>query len=320
MNNNRKLCVAVCICTFKRPAQLSRLLSGLDEQVFASALAVTITIIVVDNSPQEEGAQVCRDYDGPWQMTYKVEARAGISHARTTSLSAVPSDCNVVAMIDDDERPEPTWLANLLDARERSGADIVVGRTTPVFPPATPTWVSDTGFFLKPQNQEQLADLDSNPPAATCNVMFDAALLHAPGVYFAPEFGLSGGEDKMLFQSLKQQGKRFVWAPEARVSEFIPAERAQLSYMLREAYRRGWVINSIKLRLKSRSTLHSVKIVVKLLLRAVFGIAKNLLLVLLNLVRGRSVWVPFGLNIASNLGTVAGVLRIPNRHYRRAGA
>jgi glycosyltransferase involved in cell wall biosynthesis len=291
-------------------------LSALDAQVFPAIPGPDVTIIVVDNSPGQEAAEVCRAHPGAWPVQYLVESRAGISHARNTSLGAVAPDRDYIAIIDDDEVPEPNWLASLLEASAHSGADVIVGRTIPVFPPATPGWVAETGFFLKPQNQDALAELDPNPPAATCNVLLDATLLRNPGLVFDPELGLSGGEDKLLFQSLKQQGHRFAWAGDARVNEYIPAERARLSYMLRESYRRGWVVCRIKLRLKSRSAAHSVKIVCKLLLRSLAGALKNTALMLANLARGRAAWVPFGLGTAGNIGTVAGVLRIPNRHYR----
>lgn len=291
-------------------------MSALDAQVFAAVATPDVRVIVVDNSPGREAADVCRARAGTWPVHYVVEPRAGISHARNTALGAVAPDCDCIAMIDDDEVPEPSWLEQLLEARARSGADIIVGRTVPVFPQGTPAWVAETGFFLKPQNQTLLTELDPNPPAATCNVLLDASLLREPGLAFDPALGLSGGEDKLLFQSLKQQGRRFAWAADARVSEYIPVERARLSYMLRESYRRGWVVCRIKLRLKSRSAAHSVKIVCKLLLRSLAGALKNTALLLLNLARGRAAWVPFGLGTAGNIGTVAGVLRIPNRHYR----
>ncbi|MGB1142161.1 MAG: glycosyltransferase family 2 protein, partial [Halioglobus sp.] len=288
MSDIRRVSMAVCICTFRRPDELARLLRGLDEQSFPADVAVNLALIVVDNSPGREAERVCSQYSGRWRLLYLVEPRTGISHARNTSLAAVSDDCDFIAMIDDDEVPDPGWLASLLEVQQRSGADVVVGRTRPAFPTATPGWVEETGFFLKPRNQDDLAEMDPNPPAATCNVMIDVALLREPGLAFDPALGLSGGEDKMLFQSLKQQGRRFAWAPDARVTEFIPPERARLSYMLRESYRRGWVVHRIKLGLKSRSALHSLKIVLKLLVRSLLGFLGNTLMMLLNLARGRA--------------------------------
>src|SRR5690606_26232391 len=140
-----------------------------------------------------------------------------------------------------DEVPAADWLDQLLNAQARSGADVIVGPATPVFPPATPDWVKASRLFVKPENWASLRELDPDPPAATCNVLVSAALFGPSGVNFDPALALSGGEDKLLFQSLKLSGHTFAWAATAHVSEWIPAERANLSYMWRESYRRGCV-------------------------------------------------------------------------------
>jgi GT2 family glycosyltransferase len=219
-------------------------------------------------------------------------------------------------MTDDDAVPEPNWLDQLLETQARSGADIVVGPTTPLFPPGTPDWVAATGFFLKPQNQASLRDMDPDPPAATCNVLLRADLLGESRLRFEPALAISGGEDKLLFQLLKARGFRFAWAAAARVVEWIPDERANLKYMWRESYRRGLVKFFVKRKTKSRSATHSLRIAIRLSLHSLVFIPYDGLRILFNLSRGRDIWVPHALNIARNLGTVAGVLGVSSRHYR----
>jgi len=271
---------------------------------------------VVDNSPAGDAVEVCRAHKSAWPLRYLHEPRPGISFARNTALAAVPEGTNFIAMIDDDEVPAPDWLDQLLDTQRRSGADIVVGPTTPIFPPETPDWVSACGFFLKPQNPHSLRKLDPHPSAATCNVLVRASLFGDSGISFDPALGLSGSEDSLVFQSLKRSGYQFVWASAAHVSEWIPAERANFAYMWREAYRRGCVRYFIKRRLKSRSALKSLRIAMRLLTRAVLSMVTELLHMLASMGRGRHVWVLHALNIADSVGTIAGVLHIPNRHYR----
>jgi GT2 family glycosyltransferase len=233
------------------------------------------------------------------------------------TLAAVPPGTDFVAMIDDDEVPDPDWLDQLLDAQTKSGADVVVGRTTPTFPAKTPGWVSASGFFPKPQNPDALGELDPDPPAATCNVLVRASLFDYSAAPFDTALALSGGEDKLLFQSFKLSGYKFTWAANAQVSESIPAERANFAYMWRESYRRGCVKYLVKRRLKSRSALRSLWIAIRLSIRSLGRIARDLLRAILACFgqHGRD-WVPHALNIADSLGTIAGVLQIPNRHYR----
>ena len=306
----------MCICTFKRPDGLLRLLAGLDQQVFRATPKPSVSIIVVDNSPSGDAAELCAAYASVWPLRYLHEPQPGISHARNTALAAVKPGISFIAMIDDDEVPAPDWLDQLLDAQARSGADIVVGRVTPVFAQGAPEWVRHSGYFLKPQKPDNLRELDPHPPAATCNVLVRANLLGASGLTFDPALGLSGGEDTMLFQTLKRSGYRFVWAAAAHVSEWIPAERANLAYMCREAFRRGSYRYYVKRRLKSTSVLHSLRLALRIVLRSVVSIVWNLLLALASLARGPRTCVPYALNIADSLGGIAGVLQIPNRHYR----
>jgi succinoglycan biosynthesis protein ExoM len=271
---------------------------------------------VVDNSPDGDAAPACHSRRWAWPLHYVHEPRPGISHARNAGLSAVPPGTDFIAMIDDDEVPAPEWLDRLLDAQIRSGADIVAGPAVPLFGSRTPEWVAASGFFLKPTNMHTLRDLDPDPPVATCNVLVRASLLGDVGLRFDPALALSGGEDKLLFQTLKLRGYRFAWAAQAVVSEWIPTERATLGYMWRESFRRGAVKYYVKRKLKSTTALRSARIATRLTLRCVAGIGWRLMCLLAHLWRGRGAWAPHALDIADNLGTLAGIAGITNRHYR----
>jgi glycosyltransferase involved in cell wall biosynthesis len=308
--------LAVCICTFMRPEGLQRLLNGLEQQVFSISPQPDVQLIVVDNSSNRSAAAACEAHQSRWPLHYLHETRPGISYARNTALAAVPPGTDFIAMIDDDEVPAPDWLDQLLQAQARSEADVVVGLATPVFPPQTPEWVAANAIFVKPENWQSLQELDPDPPAATCNVLVRAELLGPNGATFDPALALSGGEDKLLFQSLKLSGYKFAWAAAARVDEWIPAERATLAYMWRESYRRGTVKYFVKRRLKSRSLPGAVRIALRLVVRSTGLIIWSVLRMLPRLGQKRHAWVPYALNVADNLGTIAGVLQIPNRHYR----
>jgi len=285
-------------------------------QTFSFTLLPSVELIVVDNSPNRSAAAICDGHEAHWPLRYLHEPRAGISYARNTAIAAVPAGTDFIAMIDDDEVPAPDWLDHLLYTQERSDADIVVGPATPVFPQGTPNWVSASGFFLKPRKAHKLRALDTQPPAATCNVLVRASLLGASGHSFDPALALSGGEDALLFQSLRLKGCRFVWAADAHVSEWIPTERANLAYMWRESYRRGNVKFYVKSHRQATSATRALRIRLRLLLRAPMSIVADSLCMLANIGRGRAIWLPYVLNVADSLGIIAGVLQIPNRHYR----
>lgn len=157
--------MAVCICTFRRPDGLLNLLAGLDKQQFSAVPAPSITLVVVDNSPEGGAKLTCQAQQWAWPLHYVHEPRPGISYARNTALAAVPPGTDFVAMIDDDETPAPHWLDRLLHAQSRSGADVVVGPAIPEFPEGTPDWIKVGGIFHKPTNMHEMYDLHPDPAA-----------------------------------------------------------------------------------------------------------------------------------------------------------
>jgi len=312
--------VAVCICTFRRPAGLRHLLTCLASQTFNDVPAPEISVIVADNEANPENRRICSAFKQTrfQSLAYVQECRRGISWARNACLDRVPAETDFVAMIDDDEAPDSAWLNHLLLAQARSGADVVVGPTYPEFPEGTPSWIKECGFFLKPEDPSRFKDLQADPPAATCNVLVNAAIFSKPGLRFDTQLALSGGEDKLLFQDIKLRGYSFVWAASARVTEFIPGERATFGYMWREQYRRGSVKFYVKRRLKVSNRLKLMLLVPKFFARAVATIFSGCYGVIAQLLRDRNDQAALALSalaIADGLGSVSGLLHLKNRHY-----
>jgi glycosyltransferase involved in cell wall biosynthesis len=233
--------VTVCICTYRRPAELAELLRGLAGQRFSAGPRPLLSVVVTDNEGNARVEALCKAFhaDLVSELLYRYEPRRGISHARNTCLEQVPPQCDFVALIDDDEIPAPEWLDELLLAQRQSGADAVIGPVTPVFDPGTPAWIRASGLFDKPRQQESLANLQRDPVAATCNALLSAAMLRESQLRFSPHLALSGGEDALFFRQLRAAGYRLVWASAARVYEPTPAHKANLGYVLREEFRRG---------------------------------------------------------------------------------
>ena len=314
--------VAVCICTYKRPAGLRHLLTCLASQTFTDVPAPKISVIVADNEGNPESRHICSEFRRKHfrSLTYVYEYRRGISYARNACLDNLPAKTDFVAMIDDDEAPDVAWLNHLLLAQSRSDADVVVGPTFPEFQKGTPAWIRDSGFFLKPENHSRFTDLQADPPAATCNVLVNATIFSTPGLRFDPKLALSGGEDKLLFQDIKLRGYTFVWAANAKVTEFISRERATFGYMWREQYRRGSVKYYVKRRLKVSNRLKLFVLVPKFLARAMANILAGCYGVVTQLLRDREDRSALALSafvIADGIGSILGLLHLKSRHYLR---
>ena len=160
-----------------------------------------------------------------------------IALARNRGVAA--ADGALIAFVDDDEAPEPGWLLAHLECLRRTGADASFGPKYPVFEGgAAPAWDPEgayytTDFHLPPD--APIRPLDWWPPQArglgTGNSMLRRATCLPGAAPFDEVFGRSGGEDTMLLLGLAKRGRRFVWCPAAKVSEFNEAARLSPRYM-----------------------------------------------------------------------------------------
>src|ERR1700676_1418945 len=103
--------IAVCICTYKRPEYLKRLLDELARQETGGLF--TYSIVVVDNDQSESARSVVSGFaaSSPIQIKYCIEARQNIALARNKAIENASGD--FIACIDDDEFPQQDWLLNM---------------------------------------------------------------------------------------------------------------------------------------------------------------------------------------------------------------
>ncbi len=223
--------IAVCICTFRRPQGLSRLL----EQLAAINWENDLVVAVADNDQAlHEGldtvAALPDDYR--WKVVSSAVEHRGISFSRNTATRlALAESPDLIAFIDDDEWPSPNWLEELYRVQRDTGADAVGGPTLPVFPDSATETQKRDPYFGADLN---LPDGSACQLEAAGNFLVKASVLRdmQPEV-FNPAFALSGGEDLAFFTQMKQAGLAMHWAAEARVFESVPEERLSPDWMRR---------------------------------------------------------------------------------------
>ena len=228
--------VAICLLTMHRPDGLRDVLRGIAALV--PPADVTVEVVVVDNDPDGSGRSVvaAQAPSVRWPVSYEVEPQRGIPHGRNRAVDvARRGGADLVAFIDDDEVPDPSWLVELLEARAVTGADVVTGPVLPVFDDPPPPWVVAGGFFDRPR----YADLSPIHYARTSNVLIGMPLLADPWPPFDVRFGLNGGDDTHFFLRVRLGGAALVWADRALVTERVPASRISVRWLVRRAYRRG---------------------------------------------------------------------------------
>jgi succinoglycan biosynthesis protein ExoM len=250
--------VVLCIPTFKRPKMLARLLDAVAQLQTAADLSV----IVADNDAENHaGLDLCNQMRGyRWPLRAVIAQKRGIAQVRNVLIEeALKTRCDFVAMIDDDEWPEPGWLDAFLAGAHQTRADVLQGSI--LFGKAGAA--DGHGDIRRPTGPIAMLQ-------GAGNLLIRRAVLEeieAP--WFDPAFALSGGEDREFFVRLSHAGRRFAWVDEARAHGDIPATRTSLSWLLAHAYSVGNSDMLVLLKYRPgtlRLALELVKILAALLL------------------------------------------------------
>lgn len=229
--------VAIAIPTFRRPKGLERLLNALEKLETQAG----VMLVIADNDAQRhEGFDLCRSIrmrGYRWPIDVFIAPERGIAQARNALMArALATDAHFIAMLDDDEWPEPDWLDAFLVAQRNTQADALHGQVVRVFAkPPQPWSVSCAGIAPFQGSTGASGMIES-----CSNVLMTKAIVAALAEpWFDPAFALTGGEDRDFFTRLKRQGARFACAGEAVVNAFVPESRLSLRWVLERAYRVG---------------------------------------------------------------------------------
>ena len=226
--------ISLCICTFKRPELLRRLLARLENQHTNGLF--TYSVVVVDNDSGQSAQEVVTTFASasPLQVTYCVEPQQNIALARNRAVHNGKGD--FIAFIDDDEFPADDWLRLLLETQKKFDAEGVLGPVQPQFESDPPAWITKGRFFERPTHATGCRI--NWELARTGNVLFRRNILEGVETPFRSMFD-TAGEDVDFFRRMMEKGCSFVWCNEAVVHEFVPASRCNRSYLLKRALLRG---------------------------------------------------------------------------------
>ncbi len=226
--------ITVCICTFRRPRLLKKLLDELARQETGGLFS--FSIVVADNDRAESGRQTVSEFQSgsTVQTIYCVEPEQNIALTRNRALAQAGGD--FVAFIDDDEYPKEDWLLQLYNTCEQRNVAGVLGPVRPYFDQEPPAWARAGGFFDRPEHSTGFV-MDWEE-CRTGSLLFRRSILKGSGAPFDRNFG-TGGEDKDFFMRMIQAGCVFVWCNEAIVYELVPPSRWRKRYMLGRALLRG---------------------------------------------------------------------------------
>jgi succinoglycan biosynthesis protein ExoM len=278
--------VCICICTFKRPELLGRLLEQLAEQRTHGEFSCSI--VVADNDQGESAKPIVSRFSSTCgvEVTYCVEPERNIALARNAALARATGD--YLAFIDDDELPIQDWLVNLLRACHAYRADGVLGPVRPSFDQSAPTWLVRSGLCDRPEHPT--GHVLEWRQTRTGNVMLRREILAGMAAPFHRTFG-NGGEDQDFFRRMMRRGHRFVWCNEAVVYEAVPPARCTRRYVMKRALLRGQ---------NEKSQLTIVSIAKSLVAAPLYVAALPV-----TLMRGQHVFMRYVVRLLDHLGKLA---------------
>lgn len=233
-SNAKKHHICVCICTYKRPKMLHKLLLKLEEQVTDGLF--DYSIVIVDNDKSESARQTAIYYSlkSKISTSYYVEPEQNIALARNKTIENAKGD--FVALIDDDEFPVGNWLLKLYKALECYDTSGILGPVLPFFEKQPPIWILKGRIFDRPTHRTGYILESKN--TRTGNVLIKRDVFQENDKWFDPKFG-SGGEDRDFFRRKIAEGHVFRWCNEAPVFETVPPDRWEINIMLKRALLRG---------------------------------------------------------------------------------
>jgi len=226
--------ISVCICTYRRPELLKRLLKALSKQDTKNLFS--FSLVIADNDEQQSAKGLVFDFSAgsSIDIKYCVEPRKSIALARNKSLEYAKGD--LIAFIDDDEIPPQDWLFCLFKTLSDYKVAGVFGPVRPHFDYEPPEWLIKGRFCERPEHQTGFV-----MPWKECrtgNVLLDKRIIEGIGTVFQPEFG-AGASDIDLFRRLIEGGHTFIWCNEAFVYEVVSPNRWKRIFMIKRAMLRG---------------------------------------------------------------------------------
>ncbi|BDP44147.1 hypothetical protein DAETH_41160 (plasmid) [Deinococcus aetherius] len=231
--------VAVCVCTFRRPSMLVKLLKGLLE--LNAPASARVTFLVVDNDPSASAKDVCVEYSKHLPLRYVHEPQPGLAQARNRAIQEIDADVEYIAFIDDDEVPESQWLHVLLETQRIFNADAVAGPVIAIIPQEDQAVQAIAPFFSRKRHTTGTVI----KAFGAGNVLLRREVFQKVGL-FDERYSRTGGEDTDFSTRCYLAGLKMIWADEAVIHEHMNNDRLTLRWLLRRAFRSGSIIARVE--------------------------------------------------------------------------
>jgi succinoglycan biosynthesis protein ExoM len=251
--------ISICINTYKRPQLLYKLLTSLINQNLPSQFE--IEIIIVDNDNYKSGQIVVNDFvvKSKIKINYDVEPIKNISLARNRAVSKAIG--KYICFIDDDEFADNNWISTMYNCLINYDADAAFGKVLPYYEKGVPNWMIQGNFFQ--YHIQSTGEISTY--TRTSNAIIKANIVKSIEGPFDSKYGLTGGEDTNLFETLRKRGSKMIFCAEGIVHDFIPISRANLNWLQKRYYRSGITNTAQKIVMAKSPTVAKIYLTIKYL-------------------------------------------------------
>jgi glycosyltransferase involved in cell wall biosynthesis len=304
--------VTICVATYRRPLGLDRLLESLAalELEGGDGEAVHMRIVVVDNDPRASAREVVERLRGRLpNLTYVVEPDRGISRVRNRLFGLALEDPSpdYVAVVDDDEWVEPTWLRSFICCAAHMRC-VLIGPVLPAYDECIPAWIRGGRFFERGRAAAGGDVIHAN--AGNLFVPHSVMLSLGTASPFGEIFERPGGEDTYFSALVRRSGHAIRWCEDARAYEEVSCERGSVRWLVKRAYEGGYDFSRVV-----RLTRSSRR---ELVLRGISGIGHvvvGALLLLPALLHGRAALLRAARRLTAGVGALVGLFEpLPTAH------
>jgi len=234
--------VVVAILTYQRLDMLDTALASC-ETAFRAA-DIRAILLVIDNDAAETARPVVARFENRFdEIHYHCEPRRGIPVARNRALDeALALGADALLFIDDDEYPDPEWLARLVACWRETGADLIGGPVEVAAAEAGAGVVqriinASLAARMRRKNRKtaRAAARNGRYTIITNNWLCDLAWQKRTRIRFDETLLISGGSDTAFYRAARKAGCEIAWCPKAQVRETVPLDRLSFEYQFRRA-------------------------------------------------------------------------------------
>ena len=231
--------LSIVVCTYNRDKYLYGALKCIAENGFP---AEAYEIILVNNMSTDNTEAECKRFQSDYpnvDFRYFVETNQGLSYARNRGIEESRGD--TLLFLDDDSYIQKDHLANLQKQLDTyPDTDAFGGKIDPVFETGeAPKWLSKWNYSWVSAIDmgDKVCQFKSKAFPIGANMGIKKAMLDKIGV-FNTQLGrskknLMGGEEKDIFERIRQQGGNIYYFPDVVVQHVIPPSRTTKDYVKR---------------------------------------------------------------------------------------